>query len=118
MKTQFSFSFMQLINFHRDGDHSLPPSTNMKRRAQALILFVGYALKPRTSPSSEEEFSTAIAHLITLATVTGGKTTDTKVNEISEAAHSSMHRLLSGTSVANFLECVESMLKSGNAKVG
>ena len=118
MKTQFSFSFMQLINFHRDGDHSLPPSTNMKRRAQALILFVGYALKPRTSPSSEESISPAIAHLITLATMTGGKTTDTKVDEISEAAHSSMHRLLSGTSVANFLECVESMLKSGDAKVG
>ncbi|KAF8797612.1 hypothetical protein BYT27DRAFT_7204423 [Phlegmacium glaucopus] len=101
-----------------DGDHSLAPSTNMKRRAQALILFVGYALKPRTSPSSEEEpISTVMAPLITLATLTGGKTNDTKVDEISEAARLSMNRLLSGMSVANFMESVESMLKSGDVKI-
>ena len=91
----------------------------MKRRAQALILFVGYALKPRVSPSSEEEsICTVIARLTTLATLTAGKTTDTKIDEISDAAHSSMHRLLSGMSVANFIESIESMLKSGDGKVG
>ena len=106
---------MLLINFHRDGDHSLPPSTNMKRRAQALILFVGYALKPRVSSSEEESISAVIAHLIALATLTGGKT---KVDEISEASRSSMNKLISGMSVANFMESVESMLKSGDVKVG
>lgn len=110
---------MSLIHFRRDGDHSLPPSTNMKRRAQALILFVGYALKPRVSPSSEEEsVSTVIPHLITLATLTGGKTADTKVDEIAEAARSSMQRLLNGMSVTSFIESVESMLKSGDVQVG
>ena len=109
---------MQLIKICRDGDHSLPPSTNMKRHAQALIIFVGYALKPKLSPSSEEEsISAVIAHLTTLATLTGGETTDTNIDEISEAARSSMYRLLSGMSVANFIESVESMLKSGDTKV-
>ena len=90
----------------------------MKRRAQALILFVGYALKPKVSPSSEgESISTVIGHLTTLATLTGGETTDTNIDEISEAARSSIHRLLSGMSVAIFIESVESMLKSGDAKV-
>jgi U3 small nucleolar RNA-associated protein 10 len=118
MKAQFFPSFMHLIKFCRDGDHSLPPSTNMKRRAQALILFVGYALKPRVSPSSEEEpISAVIAHLTTLATLTGEETIDTNIDEISEAARSSIHRLLSGMSVAIFIESVESMLKSGDAKV-
>jgi U3 small nucleolar RNA-associated protein 10 len=90
----------------------------MKRRAQALILFVGYALKPKVSPSSEgESISTVIAHLTTLATLKGGETIDTNIDEISEAARSSIHRLLSGMSVAIFIESVESMLKSGDAKV-
>lgn len=109
---------MRLTNCRRDGDHSLSPSTIMKRRAQALILFVGYALKPRASPSSKgEPISTVIAHLTTLATLTGGKSTDTKIDEISEAARSSLYRLLSGMSAANFIQCVESMLNSGDAKV-
>jgi U3 small nucleolar RNA-associated protein 10 len=90
----------------------------MKRRAQALILFVGYALKPKASPSSEgESISAVMAHLTTLATLTGGETADTNIDEISEAARSSIHRLLSGMSVAIFIESVESMLKSGDAKV-
>ena len=102
----------------RDGDHSLPPSTSMKRRAQALILFVGYALKPEISFSSEGgSISAVITHLTTLATLTGGETTDTNIDEISEAARSSIHRLLSGMSVAIFIESVESMLKSGDAEV-
>ena len=120
MKTQlFLFpSIIQINQFCRDGDHSLPPSTSMKRRAQALILFVGYALKPEISPSSEgESISAVITHLTTLATLTGGETTDTNIDEISEAARSSMHRLLSGMSVAIFIESVVSMLKSGDAKV-
>ena len=89
----------------------------MKRRAQALILFVGYALKPEVSPSDGGSISEVIAHLTTLATLTGGETTDTNIDEISEAARSSIHRLLSGMSVAIFIESVESMLKSGEAKV-
>ena len=118
MKVQLFSSFMQINQICRDGDHSLPPSTSMKRRAQALILFVGYALKPEVSPSSEgEPISVVIAHLTTLAALTGGETTDTNVDEISEAARSSIHRLLSGMPVAIFIESVESMLKSGDAKV-
>jgi U3 small nucleolar RNA-associated protein 10 len=90
----------------------------MKRRAQALILFVGYALKPEVSASSEGgSISAVIAHLITLATLTGGETTDTNFIEISEAARSSIHRILSGMSAANFIESVKSTLMSGDAKV-
>lgn len=106
------------LNSRRDGDHSLPPSTNMKRRAQALIIFVGYALKPRASPSSEESINTVMAQLTTLATLRAGNPTDAKVDEISEAARSSLHRLLSDMSVTNFIDSVESMLNSKDAKVG
>lgn len=93
----------------------------MKRRAQALVIFVGYALKPKpsTSPATEDvaSISSIISQLITLAILPEGMTTDTKIEDISEAARSTMSRLLSGMSVVDFSEAVQSMLNSGDAKV-
>ncbi|KAF8154101.1 hypothetical protein B0H34DRAFT_800000 [Crassisporium funariophilum] len=104
-----------------DGDHSNSSSTNLKRRAHALILFVGYALKPRnsTAASLQEDMSlsTVIANLISLATFPGGQSNETKIDEVVDAARSSMNRLLSSMSVINFIQSVKAMLESGDDKV-
>ncbi|KAF8966928.1 armadillo-type protein [Flammula alnicola] len=103
-----------------DGDHSAPSSSLLRRRAQALIIFVGYAFKPKapaSTSSHESSTSTVIARLITLATLPEGASNETKIDEISEAARSSMNKLLGSMSVVNFIEAVQTMLDSGDAKV-
>ena len=111
---------MVSIIFHSDGDHSVSSTSILRRRAQALIIFVGHAFKPKpsttNSPESEGSISTVITQLIKLATLPEGKSTETKVEEISEAARASMNRLLCSTSVFNFINAVHSMLGSGDTK--
>ncbi|PPQ90282.1 hypothetical protein CVT25_013107 [Psilocybe cyanescens] len=104
-----------------DGDHSVSSSTILRRRAQALVVFIGYAFKPKTAiPAllhSEFSISSVISQLITLAILPEGVSKETKIGDVSEAARSTLNRLLSGMSVVDFSEAVESMLDSGGVKV-
>ncbi|KAF9553866.1 hypothetical protein CPC08DRAFT_672807 [Agrocybe pediades] len=104
-----------------DGDHSASSSTILRRRAQALIVLVGYALKPRSAAvgggDANFSISSVIAQLITLATLPEGTTTETRLQDVSEAARSTMNRLLTGMSVVDFIEAVQAMLESGDLKV-
>ncbi|KAF4611649.1 hypothetical protein D9613_003824 [Agrocybe pediades] len=104
-----------------DGDHSASSSTILRRRAQALIVLVGYALKPRSAAvgggDANVSISSVIAQLITLATLPEGTTTETRLQDVSEAARSTMNRLLTGMSVVDFIEAVQAMLESGDLKV-
>lgn len=81
-----------------------------------MIVFIGFAYKPKASTEGDS-ISDVIAQLIRLATLSGGNTTDTKMEEISEAARSSLNRLLGSMSVVNFMQAVETMLDSGDGKV-
>lgn len=58
-----------------------------------------------------------ISQLITLATLPDGASSETKIEEISDAARSTLNKLISGMSVVDFSESVQSMLQSGNVKV-
>lgn len=104
-----------------DGDHSISSSTILRRRAQALIVFVGYAFKPKTTTPAllhnEISISSVISQLITLAILPEGVSNETKIGDVSEAARSTLNRLLSGISVVDFSEAVQSMLDSGDVKV-
>ncbi|KJA17838.1 hypothetical protein HYPSUDRAFT_191636 [Hypholoma sublateritium FD-334 SS-4] len=99
-----------------DGDHSVSSATILRRRVQALIVFIGFAYKSKASIEGGS-ISNVIAQLIRLATLSGGNSADTKMEEISEVARSSLNRLLSAMSVVNFMQAVETMLDSGDVKV-
>ena len=96
-------------------------SSILRRRAQALIIFVGHAFKAKVSvanaPEGEGSISTVITQLIELSTLPDGKSTETKVEDITEAARASMNKLLSLMSVLDFIDAVHSMLGSGDTKV-
>ncbi|KDR78387.1 hypothetical protein GALMADRAFT_245550 [Galerina marginata CBS 339.88] len=103
-----------------DGDHSASSSTVLRRRAQALIIFVGHAFKPKTSTLTSEDgasISSVIAQLIALATLPDGTSSEMKIDEISEAARSTLNKLLRGMSVMDFGNSVQTMLGSGDLKV-
>ncbi|KAF8901036.1 armadillo-type protein [Gymnopilus junonius] len=104
-----------------DGDHSASSSTILRRRAQALIIFIGHAFRPKGSNINASEndvsISSVISKLITLATLLEGASSETKVEEISDAARLTLNKLISGMSVVDFSESVRSMLQSGNVKV-
>jgi U3 small nucleolar RNA-associated protein 10 len=103
-----------------EGDHSLSPSMMGKRRAQALIIFVGFALKPKTVLSAAKDggaISEVVAQLITFAAGSRVNSPEAKPDDILEAARESLNRLLTSMSVIDFLNSVETILLSGDDKV-
>lgn len=105
----------------RDDEHATSASTILRRRAQALLVFVGYALKPSASESGssshDEHMSQLVMALITLATLQEGTGADAKVEDISVAARSSLNRALGVMSVMDFMKAVLSMIESSDKKV-
>ncbi|CAA7262090.1 unnamed protein product [Cyclocybe aegerita] len=100
-----------------DSDHLVSFTTVMKRRLQALIIFIGFALKARvTSPGALERptMSMVIAQLIKLATSTSS---EVKTDEVSEVARLSLRRLLVSMSVVDFVDVINSMLESQDVKI-
>ena len=68
-------------------------------------------------PEGEGSISTVIKQLIELSTLQDGKSIETKVEDITQAARASMNKLLSLMSVLDFIDTVNSMLGSGDTKV-
>ncbi|KAF8064012.1 hypothetical protein FPV67DRAFT_198389 [Lyophyllum atratum] len=99
------------------------PSTasrvTLRRRALALIIFVGNALKHPTpgSTASEEELGHLVAALISLATLDIGINPEGKVEEICQAARASLNKALSVMAAADFINGVLSMAQSGESLV-
>jgi U3 small nucleolar RNA-associated protein 10 len=93
-----------------DGEHSASPSTVLKRRAHALIIFVGLAMKP--CKEGQSPISPLVAQLIALATVDTNSSDD-----ILGAARSSLNGLLSTMPVIDFIASVQSALVSEDVKV-
>jgi U3 small nucleolar RNA-associated protein 10 len=90
----------------------------LRRRAQALIIFVGFAVKPSTSESSQQgHVRHLVTALIVLSTLENGANVDAKVDEIAQAARSSMDRALRVMSVVDFASAVLSMIESGKERV-
>ncbi|KAJ7762738.1 hypothetical protein DFH07DRAFT_813302 [Mycena maculata] len=112
-----------LLDSSPDDDHLLPSAATFKRRAQALVIFVGFATKMSPPTGAQVNvpeggsMSNLVSLLIALATARGGSSPDTKVEEISQAARSSLTRALGFMSAVNFIDAVLSILKSGDSRV-
>ncbi|KAF9468309.1 hypothetical protein BDZ94DRAFT_1246474 [Collybia nuda] len=104
-----------------DDDHAASISTALKRRAQALLMFIGHSLKPTTSesrsPSYEENMGQLVTALISLATLQEGAGVETKIGDICIAARSTINQVLGVMSVIDFVKAVQSMIKSGDEKI-
>ena len=92
----------------------------LKRRAQALIIFVGLVLKPKKTNTTSvplQDGNTISAVITQLITLAQRSPSETKLDDISEAARSSLNRLLSSMSVTDFMHSVQTILSSGDVKV-
>ncbi|KAJ7456907.1 hypothetical protein FB451DRAFT_1275210 [Mycena latifolia] len=113
-----------LLDTSPDEDQLQPSAAAFKRRAQALVVFVGYATKisssvaqpPVTVPEGGA-MSNLVSLLIALATAQGGSSPDTRVEDISHAARVSLSKALGCMSAVDFIDAVLSIMKSGDSKV-
>jgi U3 small nucleolar RNA-associated protein 10 len=99
-----------------DDEHSARSSSIIKRRAQALIIFVGYAITP--TPSSEvsgadNETTELISLLLELTTTEGENITD-----VMSVAQQVTSRVMNAVGAADFLNGALVMLQSDDARVG
>ncbi|KAJ7042839.1 hypothetical protein C8F04DRAFT_1251651 [Mycena alexandri] len=112
-----------LLDTSPDDDQLQPSAAAFKRRAQALVIFVGFAMKmapPAAAPVNVPEegaMSNLVSLLIALATTSGGSTPDTRVEEVSQAARTSLRKALSCMSAVDFVDAVLSILQSGDSRV-
>ncbi|TFK37695.1 hypothetical protein BDQ12DRAFT_685121 [Crucibulum laeve] len=105
-----------------DTEHATSPSLLTKRRAQALVIFVGYALKSSTLETTDvsEERTTInplVSHLIALAVLPEGTNSDGKVGDIVQAARFAVSRALGVMSAVDFVDAVLSMLETDDKNV-
>ena len=104
-------------------EHSLPLSSVSKRRAQALIVFVGHALQSSSStkhprdPIANAAISDVVSLLVHLATLQGGSTPESNVDAISNAAQSTMSLSLSAMPATDFIKAVLTTLQSREERV-
>ncbi|KAG6909155.1 hypothetical protein DXG01_001782 [Tephrocybe rancida] len=89
-------------------------TTLLRRRSQALILFVGHVLKPSVpgSSASKEELSQLVETLISPATLQAGITSEGKIDEISQAARTCLNKALSIMAASDFINGISSMIEA------
>ncbi|KAG6866337.1 hypothetical protein C0991_005804 [Blastosporella zonata] len=89
-------------------------TTLLRRRSQALILFVASALKPPApgSTASKEELSSLVGSLISLATLPVGTNPEAKIDEMCQAARTCLNKALSIMAASDFINGVLSMIES------
>ncbi|KAF8999772.1 hypothetical protein BDQ17DRAFT_1360346 [Cyathus striatus] len=101
-----------------ETEHTAPWATVVKRRTQALIIFVGHALKTASNPSESTMLrpmiSTMVSQLVKLATLKGS---DVRVEDISQTAQASLNRLLAIMSAADFVQSILTMLEANDIRV-
>lgn len=125
-----NISSCQIENTHfhrRFEEHSVSPSILYRRRAQAIVIFVGFAAKtfPVSFSTSTQNpdamdvvqeninLSDVVSILITLSTKsTLGGNAEVKVEDITKSARLSMARILNVMSAADFIETVLLMLSN------
>ncbi|KAJ7079966.1 hypothetical protein B0H15DRAFT_1025307 [Mycena belliarum] len=112
-----------LLDTSPDEDQLQPSAAAFKRRAQALVIFVGHAMKLSSGDQAVVmvleggAMSNLVSLLIALATVRGGPSPDTRVEDVSQAARTSLSKALGCMSAVDFIDAVLSILKSGDLRV-
>ncbi|KAJ3856701.1 armadillo-type protein [Lentinula lateritia] len=113
-------------------EHSVSPAVVFRRRAQAIITFVGFAAKtfpasttpkPHTDamddaqapPQDSSNLSDVVSILIALSTKnTSGGSSETKIEDIATSARLSLTRVLSVMSAVDFIDTVLLMLSNND----
>ncbi|KAJ6463475.1 hypothetical protein C8R45DRAFT_840925 [Mycena sanguinolenta] len=112
-----------LLDTLPDDDQPQALASAFKRRAQALVVFVGFAIKMSPSTATvvavpeDGSMSNLVSLLIALATARGGSTPDTRIDDISQAARTSLSNALGCMSAVDFIDAVLSILQSGDSQV-
>ncbi|KAK0200852.1 hypothetical protein DFS33DRAFT_1386800 [Desarmillaria ectypa] len=100
-------------NLH--DEHSISPSTAFRRRAQAILAFVGFAAK--STPGSSASISTFVSLLVLMATLPSGQGPDTRMEDVNKASRLSLAQALKVMSAVDFLNSVIAMLESSEQAV-
>lgn len=105
-----------------DEEHSPALPSVLKRRAQALIIFVGHALQTtltkRLSDSPAREITGGLfSILVNIATLQGGLTPESNIDHISNAVQTTMSLSLSVMPAADFVNSVVNALESKEERV-
>ena len=112
-----------LRSYCRDGEHASSTSATLKRRIQALVLYVSTSLAPSErdeQPDVGEGGSTTdiITHLLDLATLpTGHHASETDLAPLVSAARAATERTMNVISAREFLTASCVMLKSEDTRV-
>ncbi|KDQ54552.1 hypothetical protein JAAARDRAFT_135194 [Jaapia argillacea MUCL 33604] len=109
-----------LESSHND-EHTLPPSTVSKRRAQALLIVVGQALQsfvPRISglEGTERPIGEVASALLDITTVGSGSTSEKDIQDVIKAARVSLENALTVMPAAEFINSVLGMLQSDDVR--
>ncbi|KAK0476138.1 hypothetical protein IW261DRAFT_1643515 [Armillaria novae-zelandiae] len=100
-------------NFHEE--HSVSPTTAFRRRAQAILTFVGFAAK--STPGSSASINTFVSLLVLMATLPSGQGSDTRMEDVNKASRLSLAQALKVMSAVDFLNSAIAMLESSEQTV-
>ncbi|KAK0447887.1 uncharacterized protein EV420DRAFT_1647628 [Desarmillaria tabescens] len=100
-------------NFHEE--HSVSSSTTFRRRAQAILAFVGFAAK--STPGSSASISTFVSLLVLMATLPSGQGSDTRMEDVNKTSRLSLAQALKVMSAVDFLNSAIVMLESSEQAV-
>ncbi|KAL1745319.1 armadillo-type protein [Schizophyllum fasciatum] len=95
-----------LLDWKHDDEQS-SATVLFQRRAKALIIFAGFALKSGSIQTGDKAVSELLAALLSLSVVTNAENLD----DISAAARQSLERLLSVMPAADFVSSTEKLLQ-------
>ncbi|KAJ7222324.1 hypothetical protein GGX14DRAFT_663256 [Mycena pura] len=109
-----------LLDAASDDDQLLPSAAAFKRRAQALVVFVGHAMKIFTSSPTpvaipEGGATSNLVSLLIALVATQGSGSETRSEDISQTARNSLSKALGCMSAIDFIDAALSILKSGDA---
>ncbi|KAF9021672.1 hypothetical protein BDZ89DRAFT_1137818 [Hymenopellis radicata] len=102
---------------HLHEEHSTSVTTAFKRRAQAVLSFVGFAVKASSGSSGAGSDSSLVSLLVIMATFKSGQGADARVDDINKVARSSLDRSLRVMSALDYIESTVGMLHSSEQMV-
>jgi U3 small nucleolar RNA-associated protein 10 len=104
------------LDYVHDDEHSARTSSIIKRRAQALIMFVGYAITPTPSTDisrGDNATTELVSLLVDLATIEG----DSNISDIVLVTQQTASKVMNAIGAADFLNGALVMLQSDETRI-
>ncbi|KAG2757731.1 hypothetical protein P692DRAFT_20824545 [Suillus brevipes Sb2] len=104
------------LDYVLDDEHSARSSSIIKRRAQALIMFVGHAITPASSTDisrGDNATTDLVSLLVDLATIEG----DSNVSDIVSVTQQTTSKVMNAIGAADFLNGALVMLQSDETRI-